>query len=173
MSSSGELSVIRHGRLKDGLQRRGYDMKALEVRIDSGKKVLVGHANTRNIWFLLNVDWAGNVKMNLHASYLECTSEKEKTAHWITEMLKLGQPVELKLIETEENELSDEISSLSANKSSPEEKEIYCSFCGLEHREVEKIVAGPSAFICNRCVDLCNEIVISEGLKSQKEGKST
>ena len=37
-----------------------------------------------------------------------------------------------------------------------------CSFCGKTHREVAKMVAGPSVFICNECVALCNEIITHE-----------
>ena len=38
-------------------------------------------------------------------------------------------------------------------------KLLFCSFCGKSQQEVEKLVAGPSVFICNECVDLCNDIV--------------
>lgn len=34
----------------------------------------------------------------------------------------------------------------------------YCSFCGKEKREVGYLVAGPTVFICNECVELCREI---------------
>jgi ATP-dependent Clp protease ATP-binding subunit ClpX len=39
---------------------------------------------------------------------------------------------------------------------------LYCSFCGKSQHEVRKLVAGPSVFICNECVELCNEIVRDE-----------
>ena len=35
----------------------------------------------------------------------------------------------------------------------------YCSFCGLSQNEVEQLIAGPSVFICDKCVDLCTTIV--------------
>ena len=35
----------------------------------------------------------------------------------------------------------------------------YCSFCGKSQHQVPKLIAGPSVFICNECVDLCSEIV--------------
>jgi ATP-dependent Clp protease ATP-binding subunit ClpX len=38
-------------------------------------------------------------------------------------------------------------------------KEPMCSFCGKLSREVRRLVAGPSAFICNECIDLCSEIM--------------
>jgi len=41
--------------------------------------------------------------------------------------------------------------------------EITCSFCGKSRDEVAKIVAGPNAFICDECVDLCNQIIEEEG----------
>ncbi|HSH55119.1 MAG TPA: ATP-dependent Clp protease ATP-binding subunit ClpX, partial [Methylotenera sp.] len=50
-------------------------------------------------------------------------------------------------------------------------KLLYCSFCGKSQHEVKKLIAGPSVFICNECVDLCNDIIKEEvqntdGLKS-------
>ncbi len=39
------------------------------------------------------------------------------------------------------------------------EKEIRCSFCGKSQREVSKIIAGPTAYICNECISICNEIL--------------
>lgn len=37
-------------------------------------------------------------------------------------------------------------------------KPLYCSFCGKEQDEVAYLVAGPTVFICNECVELCREI---------------
>lgn len=37
--------------------------------------------------------------------------------------------------------------------------DMACSFCGKTHLEVRKLIAGPSAFICDECVDLCDEII--------------
>lgn len=39
---------------------------------------------------------------------------------------------------------------------------ILCSFCGKSQREVKKLVAGPSVYICEECISLCNEIIASE-----------
>ena len=41
---------------------------------------------------------------------------------------------------------------------------LYCSFCGKSQHEVKKLIAGPSVFICNECVDLCNDIITEEAL---------
>ena len=41
-------------------------------------------------------------------------------------------------------------------------KLLYCSFCGKSQNEVRKLIAGPSVFICNECVDLCNDIIREE-----------
>jgi ATP-dependent protease Clp ATPase subunit len=38
-------------------------------------------------------------------------------------------------------------------------KLLYCSFCGKSQHEVRKLIAGPSVFICDECVDLCNDII--------------
>src|SRR2546422_5446444 len=43
------------------------------------------------------------------------------------------------------------------------EKLLYCSFCGKSQHEVKKLIAGPSVFICDECIDLCNDIIRDEG----------
>ena len=39
---------------------------------------------------------------------------------------------------------------------------LYCSFCGKSQHEVRKLIAGPTVFICDECIDLCNEIIEEE-----------
>jgi len=41
---------------------------------------------------------------------------------------------------------------------------LFCSFCGKSQHEVRKLIAGPSVFVCNECVDLCNDIIREEEL---------
>lgn len=58
------------------------------------------------------------------------------------------------------------------------DKLLYCSFCGKSQHEVKKLIAGPSVFVCNECVDLCNDIIKeevqnTEGLKSADESLPT
>ncbi|HED33991.1 MAG TPA: ATP-dependent Clp protease ATP-binding subunit ClpX [Gammaproteobacteria bacterium] len=57
---------------------------------------------------------------------------------------------------------------MSDDKSNDEDsgKLLYCSFCGKSQHEVKKLIAGPSVFICDECVELCNDI-ISEELQEQ------
>ena len=43
-----------------------------------------------------------------------------------------------------------------------EEKLLFCSFCGKNQNEVRKLIAGPSVYICNECIDLCNDIIQEE-----------
>ena len=42
------------------------------------------------------------------------------------------------------------------------DKLLYCSFCGKSQHEVRKLIAGPSVFVCDECVELCNEIIREE-----------
>lgn len=42
---------------------------------------------------------------------------------------------------------------------------LTCSFCGKSQREVKKLIAGPSVYICDECIDLCNDIIREEGQK--------
>ncbi len=53
------------------------------------------------------------------------------------------------------------------------EKLLYCSFCGKSQHEVRKLIAGPSVFICDECVELCNDIIREEIQQSQGEKSST
>src|SRR2546429_156556 len=57
-----------------------------------------------------------------------------------------------------------------SEKSSSGEKLLYCSFCGKSQHEVRKLIAGPSVFICDECIELCNDI-IREETASDKGGK--
>ncbi|QBC32059.1 ATP-dependent Clp protease ATP-binding subunit ClpX [Pandoraea sp. XY-2] len=52
------------------------------------------------------------------------------------------------------------------------EKLLYCSFCGKSQHEVKKLIAGPSVFICDECIDLCNEIIRDEAAAAEDEGGS-
>jgi len=47
-------------------------------------------------------------------------------------------------------------------KGSSSEKILYCSFCGKSQHEVKKLIAGPSVFICDECIELCNDIIRDE-----------
>ncbi|WP_374611350.1 ATP-dependent Clp protease ATP-binding subunit ClpX [Sphingorhabdus sp.] len=51
---------------------------------------------------------------------------------------------------------------------------LYCSFCGKSQHEVRKLIAGPTVFICDECVDLCNDIIREEtkgALTGKKDGE--
>ena len=43
-----------------------------------------------------------------------------------------------------------------------DDRSLYCSFCGKSQHEVRKLIAGPSVFICDECVELCNDIIREE-----------
>ena len=58
--------------------------------------------------------------------------------------------------------MSDLINSNSADKV------LYCSFCGKSQHEVKKLIAGPSVFICDECIDLCTDIIQDELAKLPK-----
>src|SRR5688572_17386611 len=47
-------------------------------------------------------------------------------------------------------------------RSGDSSKILYCSFCGKSQHEVRKLIAGPSVFICDECVELCNDIIREE-----------
>src|SRR5437899_1028165 len=45
---------------------------------------------------------------------------------------------------------------------------LQCSFCGKSPAEVQRLIAGPTAYICDECIDLCNEILLEEGVTEQR-----
>ena len=51
---------------------------------------------------------------------------------------------------------------MAEKKGASGEKNLYCSFCGKSQHEVKKLIAGPSVFVCDECIDLCNEIIRDE-----------
>ena len=53
------------------------------------------------------------------------------------------------------------------------EKLLYCSFCGKSQHEVRKLIAGPSVFICDECVELCNDIIREETQGADQAGKGS
>jgi len=52
------------------------------------------------------------------------------------------------------------------------EGKLYCSFCGKSQKEVKKLIAGPTVYICNECIELCNEIIAEEDAKEDSLRKS-
>lgn len=59
-----------------------------------------------------------------------------------------------------------------SDKKSSSEKLLYCSFCGKSQHEVKKLIAGPSVFICDECIDLCNDIIRDEATPEGPAGIS-
>ncbi len=55
--------------------------------------------------------------------------------------------------------------------SNNEKKDVRCSFCGRMQSDVQRIIAGPNAYICNECVDICAEIIDDEFERNSAEGQ--
>ena len=54
---------------------------------------------------------------------------------------------------------------MTEEKGNSEDKLLFCSFCGKNQNDVRKLIAGPSVYICNECVDLCNDIIQEEAVE--------
>lgn len=63
------------------------------------------------------------------------------------------------------------MSNETTNSGDDGSKLLYCSFCGKSQHEVRKLIAGPSVFICDECVDLCNDIIREEVQESSSDPK--
>ena len=55
---------------------------------------------------------------------------------------------------------------MSKSVSSDIKNTLYCSFCGKSQHEVRKLIAGPTVFICDECVELCTDIIREENRSS-------
>ena len=56
-----------------------------------------------------------------------------------------------------------------SNKKSQKSNSYRCSFCGKSQEEVKKLIAGPTVFICDECIELCNEIMVEEWAQAKSE----
>lgn len=54
-------------------------------------------------------------------------------------------------------------------KGSADDKVLHCSFCNKSQHEVRKLIAGPSVFICDECIDLCNDIIVEESEEAARD----
>jgi len=61
---------------------------------------------------------------------------------------------------------------MAEKRGSSSEKVLYCSFCGKSQHEVKKLIAGPSVFICDECIELCNDIIRDEAPAEGAEVKA-
>jgi ATP-dependent Clp protease ATP-binding subunit ClpX len=61
---------------------------------------------------------------------------------------------------------------MADKKGSSSEKVLYCSFCGKSQHEVKKLIAGPSVFICDECIELCNDIIRDEAPAESAVGRA-
>jgi ATP-dependent Clp protease ATP-binding subunit ClpX len=61
---------------------------------------------------------------------------------------------------------------MAEKKGSSSEKVLYCSFCGKSQHEVKKLIAGPSVFICDECIELCNDIIRDEVPTAEADTKA-
>jgi len=62
---------------------------------------------------------------------------------------------------------------MADKKGTSGEKVLYCSFCGKSQHEVKKLIAGPSVFICDECIELCNDIIRDEAPADAGDAKAT
>ena len=58
------------------------------------------------------------------------------------------------------------------NNDSKSKNTLYCSFCGKSQHEVKKLIAGPTVFICDECVELCNDIIQEENKETKAKSSS-
>ena len=63
------------------------------------------------------------------------------------------------------------MSKVSNGGSGDSKNTLYCSFCGKSQHEVRKLIAGPTVFICDECVELCMDIIREENKTSMVKSR--
>jgi ATP-dependent Clp protease ATP-binding subunit ClpX len=58
-------------------------------------------------------------------------------------------------------------------KKKEEGSNVACSFCGKSQKEVKKLIAGPTVYICDECIELCNDIIAEESTREGESGSSS
>jgi len=62
---------------------------------------------------------------------------------------------------------------MATKKGTGKQSHLFCSFCGKSQEEVRKLVAGPSVYICDECIELCNDIIAEEQERESVSGQTT
>ena len=57
------------------------------------------------------------------------------------------------------------------SRKKPESEGLKCSFCNKSQRDVRKLIAGPTVYICDECVDICLDIIAEERENEEQEGR--
>ncbi|MEK6734509.1 MAG: ClpX C4-type zinc finger protein, partial [Pseudomonadota bacterium] len=62
---------------------------------------------------------------------------------------------------------------MNDKESKKHQEELHCSFCGKSQHKVKKLIAGPTLFICNECVELCADIIDNENIPTSISAKES
>jgi hypothetical protein len=163
-------------------------MKAIKITTADGKSITAGHEDA--IWITIEYSVypkENKSRYNVYAVVLQANRETFK--HEWTPIEQSSPVVKLETIETEtiDSPLSTHQWPIEVNEGKgslfkrllyafsiifgntqvriDEKVGLICSFCGKGQSEVEKIIAGPAVYICDECVELCNEIISEERKK--------
>ena len=93
---------------------------------------------------------------------LPCSPQRKKSLEWETYYLQVGDEITVKTREATARQATYLDDYREPDEEDESESTIFCSFCGKGNLEVEKIVAGNDAFICEECIQLCTDILDSE-----------
>jgi hypothetical protein len=161
-------------------------MKAIKITTADGKSITAGHEGAD--W--ITVLYIFYFKVNKSQSFVravELQANGEKFEHQWTPLEQNSPVVKLEIIETEtvDSPSSTHQEPIEVNEGKVSlfrrllyafsiifgktqlriDEKLICSFCGKDQSEVKKVIAGPAVYICDECVELCNEILSEERKK--------
>ena len=100
------------------------------------------------------------------------TTEVKRTPDYEGALALLGleSPPEVRVGDTIEVRISTFVPEVDQRQErvTEDQEELYCSFCGKSQHDVKKLIAGPSVFICDECIDLCCDILQVESRREDK-----
>ncbi len=143
-------------------------MLCLKVIREGQEASIVGAENARYIQVGVNATPGKSEEAHMIA-YAEIKESPEFTVgmQWLSDSpeLLLGESVTIKVVESNNPDPGRELNKQGRRKTG-NKVEFYCSWCGKNEEDVQRIISGPNVFICNECVDLCNDILQEENGKS-------
>ncbi len=143
-------------------------MLCLKVIREGQQSRIVGAENARYIQVAVNAAPGKSDEVHMIAySEIKETPEFTVGMQWLADSpeLVLGESVTIEVVESDNPDPGRELNKQGLRKSG-KKVELYCSWCGKNKEDVQRMISGPNVYICNECVDLCNDILREENGKS-------
>ena len=143
-------------------------MLCVEI-LHNGKRLCVmGHEKAESMQVsLFYVKRANALMLTTHAD-VSPTADLSEALSWLRDLpaIREGDTIELRLAADLVPD-PGHVTHSFGKRVTGEQQELFCSFCGRSQHKVKRLIAGPRVFICNECVDLCNDVIRDDDKSKQ------